>query len=96
MYPPEDLVEEAVAMGARIASKSLPISLMAKEAVNAAFESSLAEGIRLERRMFHSAFALVSFFSMITLSIVFLFWGNFRRFFRGVILFSLEMELEGL
>lgn len=39
---------------------SLPATLMAKEAVNAAFEGTLAEGVRLERRMFHSAFALVS------------------------------------
>ena len=60
VYPAEDLVDEAVAMAARIASKSLPVALMAKETVNAAFESTLAEGVRLERRMFHSAFALVS------------------------------------
>ncbi|CAM9462057.1 unnamed protein product [Ascophyllum nodosum] len=58
VYPAEDLVDEAVAMAARIASKSLPVALMAKETVNAAFESTLAEGVRLERRMFHSAFAL--------------------------------------
>lgn len=60
VYPTEDLVEEAVAMAATIGSMSLPVALMAKEAVNAAFEGTLAEGVHLERRMFHSLFALVS------------------------------------
>jgi enoyl-CoA hydratase len=36
---------------------SLPSVLAAKEAVNRAFETSLAEGVRFERRMFHSLFA---------------------------------------
>ncbi len=36
----------------------MPVAMMAKEAVNRAFESSLAEGIRFERRMFYAAFAL--------------------------------------
>ncbi|CAB1116428.1 unnamed protein product [Ectocarpus sp. CCAP 1310/34] len=45
-------------MAAKIGSMSLPVALMAKEATNAAFEGSLAEGCRLERRMFHSCFAL--------------------------------------
>lgn len=52
-------MDAAVAMGGKISSMSLPVTLMAKEAVNAAFEGTLAEGVRLERRMFHSAFALV-------------------------------------
>lgn len=56
----EALVDQAVAMAAKIGSMSLPVALMAKEATNAAFESTLAEGCRLERRMFHSCFALVS------------------------------------
>lgn len=47
-------------MAAKIGSMSLPVALLAKEATNAAFEASLAEGCRLERRMFHSCFALVS------------------------------------
>jgi len=42
----------------RIADMSLPSVMMAKECVNRAFESSLAEGIRFERRMFHATFAL--------------------------------------
>ena len=40
-----------------IASMSLPSVLAAKEAVNVAFETSLAEGVRFERRAFHSLFA---------------------------------------
>jgi enoyl-CoA hydratase len=40
-----------------IANMSLPSVLAAKESVNAAFESSLAEGMRFERRIFHSLFA---------------------------------------
>ena len=40
-----------------IASMSLPSVLAAKEAVNRAFETSLAEGMRFERRVFHSLFA---------------------------------------
>jgi enoyl-CoA hydratase len=36
---------------------SLPIAMMAKEVVNAAFETQLAAGIHFERRVFHSAFA---------------------------------------
>ncbi|CAM9288574.1 unnamed protein product [Pylaiella littoralis] len=58
VYPAEELVDQAVAMAAKIGSMSLPLSLMAKEATNAAFESTLAEGCRLERRIFHSCFAL--------------------------------------
>jgi enoyl-CoA hydratase/carnithine racemase len=40
-----------------IAAMSLPVAMMAKESVNRAFETTLAEGIRFERRMFHAAFA---------------------------------------
>ena len=41
----------------RSPSKSLPVAMVAKEAVNAAFETTLAEGVRFERRVFHSLFA---------------------------------------
>eukprot|EP00904_Undaria_pinnatifida_P014085 jgi/Undpi1/9807/HiC_scaffold_27.g12261.m1 len=58
VYPVEDLVEEAVKVAAKIGSMSMPIALMAKEAVNAAFEGNLTEGVRLERRIFHATFAL--------------------------------------
>ena len=42
---------------AKIASMSRPSVIMAKEAVNRAFETTLAEGVRFERRLFHSTFA---------------------------------------
>ena len=54
---PDALVREAVALGERIAAHSKPAVAMAKEAVNAAFELTLAEGIRFERRLFHATFA---------------------------------------
>lgn len=57
VYSKEELIPQAVAMGKKIASFSKPIAQMAKEAVNAAYESSLAEGIRFERRVFHASFA---------------------------------------
>jgi len=57
VVPAATLVEEAVKVAETIASMSLPSVLAAKEAVNAAFESSLAEGVRFERRVFHSLFA---------------------------------------
>jgi enoyl-CoA hydratase len=55
---PEKLLDEAVAAAAKIAAFSQPIAMMAKEAVNRAFETSLAEGLRFERRLMHSMFAL--------------------------------------
>jgi len=57
IVPLASLAEEAVKVAETIAAMSLPAVLAAKEAVNAAFESSLAEGIRFERRVFHSLFA---------------------------------------
>ena len=51
------LVEDALKIPEAIASMSLPSVLGAKEAVDAAFETSLAEGVRFERRVFHSLFA---------------------------------------
>jgi enoyl-CoA hydratase len=56
IVPADKLLEEALAMAAKIASFSLPATLMAKEAVNRAFETSLAEGLKFERRLFHSTF----------------------------------------
>ncbi|KAJ3412357.1 putative enoyl-CoA hydratase, mitochondrial [Chytridiales sp. JEL 0842] len=58
IFPADKLVEEAVKSAATIASYSLPVVMMAKEAVNKSFEMSLAEGLNLERRLFHSTFAL--------------------------------------
>jgi enoyl-CoA hydratase len=57
VIPADKLVEEAVATAQKIAELSLPIVMMVKESVNRAFETTLAEGVRFERRMFHSAFA---------------------------------------
>jgi len=53
-----DLVEEAIAVATTIAAKSLPVIYAAKEAVDVALESTLAEGLRFERRVMHSMFAL--------------------------------------
>ena len=58
IVPAEKLLEEAVNAAAKIASFSQPVVMMAKEAVNRAFETSLAEGLRFERRLIHSMFAL--------------------------------------
>ena len=58
IVPANQLVDEALATAQKIAELSLPIVMMAKEAVNRAFETTLAEGVRFERRLFHSAFAL--------------------------------------
>lgn len=52
------LLDEAVEMAATIAGYSLPVTMMIKESVNRAFESSLSEGVLFERRIFHAAFAL--------------------------------------
>ncbi|BCW65583.1 enoyl-CoA hydratase [Arthrobacter sp. NicSoilB4] len=52
-----DVVEEALRAAEVIASKSKPVAMVAKEAVNAAFETGLAQGVLFERRVFHSLFA---------------------------------------
>ncbi len=57
IVPLQNLVEEALKIADTIAAMSLPSVLAAKEAVNRAFETSLAEGVRFERRIFHSLFA---------------------------------------
>jgi len=58
IVPLAELVDEAVRVAGKIAGFSLPAVMMAKEAVNRSQESPLAEGLRAERRMFHSLFAL--------------------------------------
>ena len=57
VVPAANLLDEAVKVAETIAALSLPSVLAAKELVNRAFETSLAEGIRFERRIFHSLFA---------------------------------------
>ncbi len=57
VLPLADLVPEALKAAATIAGFSRPSVMMAKEAVNRAYETTLAEGVRFERRLFHSTFA---------------------------------------
>jgi enoyl-CoA hydratase len=57
VVPAERLMEEAMGAAKTIAEMSLPIVMMVKESINASYESSLSEGIRFERRLFHAAFA---------------------------------------
>jgi enoyl-CoA hydratase len=58
VVPAAGLLDEALAAAAKIADFSLPSVMMAKEAVNRAFETTLGEGLRFEKRLFHSMFAL--------------------------------------
>jgi len=58
VVPNEELLGDAMKTAAQIAGLSRPVVLMAKDAVNAAYETTLAEGVKLERRIFHSTFAL--------------------------------------
>ncbi len=57
VVPAADLLSEAMKTAETIASMSLPIAMMAKESVNRAYETTLAEGVRFERRLFHAMFA---------------------------------------
>ena len=57
VVPAADLIEEAMKTADAIADMSLPVAMMTKETVNRAYETTLAEGIRFERRVFHSMFA---------------------------------------
>ena len=58
VVPAADLLADALKTAARIAEMSLPVAMMAKDAVNQAFETPLAEGLVAERRLFYSLFAL--------------------------------------
>lgn len=57
VVPADQLVDEAVKVATKISSMSQPIVMLAKESVNRAFEMTLAEGLRFERRLFHALFA---------------------------------------
>ena len=57
VVPAADLLGEAIKVAERITEMSRPIAMMVKEAVNRAYETSLAEGVRFERRVFHATFA---------------------------------------
>jgi enoyl-CoA hydratase len=58
IVPLADLVAEALRTAAKIAAMSRPVAMLTKECVNRAFESSLAEGILHERRIYHACFSL--------------------------------------
>ena len=57
VVPVGDLMDEALKVASRIAEMSQPVVMMVKESVNRAYETTLAEGVRFERRLFHSTFA---------------------------------------
>ncbi|RDD63085.1 enoyl-CoA hydratase [Ferruginivarius sediminum] len=54
----DQLLDEAMKTAEAVAGMSLPVAITCKEAVNQAFESTLAEGVHFERRVFHATFAL--------------------------------------
>ncbi len=57
VVPAADLMSEAMKVAETIAGMSLPSVMIAKEAVNRSYETTLGEGLRFERRVFHSLFA---------------------------------------
>jgi enoyl-CoA hydratase len=57
VLPIAELLPEALQVAQKMTELSSPILMMAKESVNRSFEVSLEEGIRFERRLFHSSFA---------------------------------------
>jgi enoyl-CoA hydratase len=57
IVPVDQLVDEAMKVATTIAGMSMPIVMMTKESVNRAYETTLAEGIRFERRVFQAMFA---------------------------------------
>jgi enoyl-CoA hydratase len=58
VVPLASLLDEAFKAAEAVASMSLPIAMMTKESVNQAFETTLASGLRFERRLFQSMFAI--------------------------------------
>ncbi len=57
VLPLAELLPEALKVAEKIAGLSQPIVMMAKECVNRSYETTLAEGVLFERRVFHSTFA---------------------------------------
>lgn len=57
VFPADQLVNEAIKLGEKIAKNSPLIVAMCKEAVNIAFETTLREGLHFEKRTFHGTFA---------------------------------------
>jgi enoyl-CoA hydratase len=58
VLPAGELLDEAIKTAQKICELSLPVVMLAKESVNRAFETTLSEGVRFERRLFHSCFAI--------------------------------------
>jgi enoyl-CoA hydratase len=57
VIPAAELLADALNTAEAIASMSLPITMMTKESINRSFETTLTEGVRFERRVFHAMFA---------------------------------------
>ncbi len=57
VVPADELIADTLKAAAKIAAMSLPAVMMTKETVNRAYETTLAEGVRFERRVFHAMFA---------------------------------------
>ncbi|MET9606975.1 enoyl-CoA hydratase [Streptomyces sp. NPDC006512] len=57
IVPADELLAEALSVAETVAGMSKPVAMMAKEAVNRSFETTLTEGVRFERRLFHAVFA---------------------------------------
>ena len=57
VVPLDDLMDEAVKVATKIAEMSRPVVMLVKESVNRAYETTLNEGVRFERRLMHSSFA---------------------------------------
>ena len=57
VVPAETLLEDSLKTAQTVADMSLPIAMMTKESVNRSYETTLSEGVRFERRLFHSMFA---------------------------------------
>jgi enoyl-CoA hydratase len=61
IFPADKLVEEAVKLAEKISANSPLIVQLAKEAVNTAYETTLQEGLKFEKRTFHATFSTVIF-----------------------------------
>jgi enoyl-CoA hydratase len=57
IFPAADLMAETLKIAEKIAGFSAPVVMMVKESVNRSYETTLAEGLRFERRLFHASFA---------------------------------------
>lgn len=57
VFPAADLMAETLKIAEKIAEFSAPVAMMVKESVNRAYETTLSEGLRFERRLFHASFA---------------------------------------